>query len=189
MDTSELCHPITHYWVNSSHNTFLDGHQLTSRSTPDMYRRVLLSGCRSVEIDIWDGVDGEPDVTHGNTLTSTCKLQEVLTAIYESAFVTSELPISLSLEMHCSKAQQALYLLFFSTRKPANLLATSPQHTLSTYLIPSLRTQALHLAAYRTPAQPFSSHSALRSERSAPHLQTIAALTHATSMRLLNTAS
>ena len=48
LDPSELEHPISHYWTSCSHNSFLDGDQLASHSTPDMYRRVLLTGCRSV---------------------------------------------------------------------------------------------------------------------------------------------
>ena len=71
-----------------------------------MYRRILLDGCRSVEIDCWDGNDGEPEVTHGNTLTTTCKLQDVLQAMAETAWDVSALPVSISLEMHCCPAQQ-----------------------------------------------------------------------------------
>ena len=67
----------------------------------------MLEGCRSVEIDCWDNTaDGEPDVTHGRTLCTKCKFHAVVQAIAETAFEVSELPITLSLEMHCSKPQQ-----------------------------------------------------------------------------------
>ena len=98
--------PIGHYWVSCSHNTFLDGDQLNSHSTPDMYRRVMLEGCRSVEIDCWDGNDGEPIVTHGNTACTKTKLKLVLAALMETAFVFNELPVFISIEMHCCAAQQ-----------------------------------------------------------------------------------
>jgi hypothetical protein len=62
--------PLYAYFIDSSHNTYLVGNQLTGRSDADMYRRVLAAGCRCVEIDLWDGDDGEPCVTHGGTLTS-----------------------------------------------------------------------------------------------------------------------
>ena len=64
----ELSHPMSAYWVASSHNSYLqDADQLAGRSSTDQYRRLLLSGCRSVEIDCWDGDDGEPIVTHGDS--------------------------------------------------------------------------------------------------------------------------
>ena len=63
-------------------------------------------GSRSVEIDCWDGDDGEPKVTHGNTLCTPCLLKDVLTALKETAFVTSDMPVSVSIEMHCGKQQQ-----------------------------------------------------------------------------------
>lgn len=42
-----------------------------------MYRQVLLSGCRCVELDLWDGPQGEPIITHGHTLTTKVSLREV----------------------------------------------------------------------------------------------------------------
>ena len=47
-----------------------------------------------------------PVVTHGFTFCTVIEFDSVAKAIAECAFVTSELPVSLSLEMHCSPKQQ-----------------------------------------------------------------------------------
>ncbi|KAM0280621.1 hypothetical protein ACHAQH_003928 [Verticillium albo-atrum] len=208
-DTSR---PITNYFISSSHNTYLEGNQLASKSSPEAYREVLSRGCRCIEIDVWNGdtitpgpetarsksprpdhsrnlsgvsfsnvaaslketvggvlgggggggdrastrsrslsaqsssalnlrdsaflsdaresgdkLDGntvvlppcpssprlpypknEPIVTHGWTLTTPCGFREVCVAIRESAFVTNDLPIIISLEVHADHQQQEI---------------------------------------------------------------------------------
>eukprot|EP00966_Prymnesium_polylepis_P178825 4140676-Prymnesium_polylepis.1 len=87
---------------------YAEADQLAGPSSDGMYRRLLLQGCRSIEIDCWDGDDGEPMVTHGRTLCTRVKFELVVQAIADTAFVTSPLPVSISLEV--SAPRRGLFL-------------------------------------------------------------------------------
>ena len=178
----DLGHPLSNYFISTSHNTYLSGNQLYGHASTDAYKNVLLRGCRCLEIDVWDGesksqngsdaeddkeqkkghrISGslskitsrlkarvrsgssperahempvkttesapapetlkmpepwhpgaserpEPRVLHGHTLTKEITFRAVCHAIRESAFVATDLPIIVSLEIHCTLGQQEM---------------------------------------------------------------------------------
>lgn len=62
---------------------------------------------RCVELDFWNGRTEEPVIVHGYTFVPEINAKEVLEAIAESAFKTSDYPVVLSFENHCNPRQQA----------------------------------------------------------------------------------
>ncbi len=57
--TRDLSYPLSSYYISSSHNTYLSGHQLYGEATTEAYTNVLQRGCRCLEIDVWDGEDSD----------------------------------------------------------------------------------------------------------------------------------
>ncbi|THX62624.1 phosphoinositide phospholipase C [Aureobasidium pullulans] len=220
----DAMHPISDYYISSSHNTYLWGNQLYGKATTKAYQKVLERGCRCVEVDVWDGDDSdsdtsdssgesgsdnekeggikklsrrfknkiglskskvepqpkdtpvssssppkgegvgpsglrrtvsktEPRVLHGHTATKEVSFRAVCSTIRDYAFVTSDLPLIVSLEIHTCPAQQEIMVDIIRDLWAPYLvdLNAATGHDVSLPTLESLRKKILIKVKYTAP--------------------------------------
>uniref|UniRef100_A0A0K2TV57 Phosphoinositide phospholipase C n=1 Tax=Lepeophtheirus salmonis TaxID=72036 RepID=A0A0K2TV57_LEPSM len=120
----EMAYPLSNFFINSSHNTYINGHQFFGCSDSRSYARVLRLGIRCIEIDCWNGYSNESPiiVTHGNTLCTKIDFLSVIRTIRDHGFVKSPYPLIISIEDHCSLSRQKLMAEYLQTELKDHLL-------------------------------------------------------------------
>ncbi|CAD5226418.1 unnamed protein product [Bursaphelenchus okinawaensis] len=131
----DMTQPLCNYFIYSSHNTYLTGLQLSGRATVEGYISALKAGARLLELDIFDGEDGEPKITHKRTLITAIGLRNAITYIKRYAFEKSPYPVILTLENHASFEQQKVMANIFEEILAETLYVPTPEQLAS--LLPS----------------------------------------------------
>uniref|UniRef100_A0A914Z205 Phosphoinositide phospholipase C n=1 Tax=Panagrolaimus superbus TaxID=310955 RepID=A0A914Z205_9BILA len=120
----DMDHPLSHYFIASSFNTYLVEDQIKGPSSVDGFISALKRCCRFIELDVWEPDEEtelhEPIIFHGGTQTSKLALSAALSTINDLAFEKSSYPLLIRLEHHLSiKWQQYLVdslLAYFGTK-------------------------------------------------------------------------
>jgi hypothetical protein len=112
-----------------------------------------------------DSAAVEPRVLHGYTLTKDIRFRDVCEAIRESAFVASEMPLIVSLEVHCSPQQQ-LIMVDIMKQVWDGLLVTDPESAIESLPSPEeLRRKILIKVKYVPPGTPLDKVDTVSSEQ------------------------
>jgi len=142
----DMTHPLPHYWINTSHDTYLDqlpnslnGKSAYSKSkgnlNEQMYSAALLRGVRCLELDVWDGLDGrEPVVAKQRPTQPSDKrlaVDVVLKVIRQFLLQNPyEFPILLKIENHGSTIVQQRLAKLLSEHFGKDNLLLKPQQEL-----------------------------------------------------------
>lgn len=75
--------PVSHYFIYTSHNTYLTGNQISSDSSDIPIERALQGGVRGIELDLWpNSTKDNVDVLHGRYEISTITTIYIFFSMY-----------------------------------------------------------------------------------------------------------
>uniref|UniRef100_A0A6I8P3C4 Phosphoinositide phospholipase C n=2 Tax=Ornithorhynchus anatinus TaxID=9258 RepID=A0A6I8P3C4_ORNAN len=103
--TQDMSRPLSHYYISSSRSPRWAAERRGGPADEVRgYERALRTGCRSVQLDVRDGPDGEPVLDGAAPAPPSFRL--ALEVIDRFAFAASAFPLILCLDHRCSVQQQ-----------------------------------------------------------------------------------